>query len=61
MLCFLLGGIGAHNYYLGQADYGLLKTIFFWTWIPEIISWIELIWLLSLTTEEFDEKYNGKH
>ena len=29
LLCILLGGIGAHEYYLGKIGRGLLYTLFF--------------------------------
>ncbi|MCI8460365.1 MAG: TM2 domain-containing protein [Bacilli bacterium] len=43
LLCFFLGGIGVHKFYSGKTSGGVLYLIFCWTWIPLIISIIELI------------------
>lgn len=37
-LCFCLGGLGAHYYYLGQYRKAIASTLFCWTGIPTIIS-----------------------
>ncbi len=42
LLCLLLGGIGAHHFYLGNTWAGVVYLLFFWTWIPLIVSLIEL-------------------
>ncbi|KAF0111393.1 MAG: hypothetical protein FD163_1006 [Hyphomonadaceae bacterium] len=55
---FFLGGIGAHKFYLGQAGLGILYLLFFWTFIPALIAFIEFILFLTMTDESFDEKYN---
>lgn len=58
VLAFFLGGFGAHKFYLRQTGLGVLYLIFFWTWIPSIIAFIEFIILLCTSEEEFDRKYN---
>jgi TM2 domain-containing membrane protein YozV len=44
--CFLynllLGGVGAHRFYLGQKGLGLLYLLFVWTFVPAFISCIDL-------------------
>ena len=42
-LCLFLGGIGAHKFYAGKWFQGLLYLAFSWTWVPVIISLIDLL------------------
>ncbi|MBR4041583.1 MAG: NINE protein [Bacteroidaceae bacterium] len=58
VLCFFLGAIGGHKFYLGKVGIGLLYLVFCWTWIPCIISVIDFIVLLCMDEREFDRKYN---
>ena len=58
LLALFLGGFGAHKFYLKQAGLGVLYIIFFWTYIPAIISFIECIMIAVMSKEEFDHKYN---
>ncbi len=41
VLALLLGGIGAHKFYMGQTGSGILYLIFSCTFIPAIIAFIE--------------------
>ncbi len=41
LLALFLGGIGAHKFYLGQTGTGILYLVFFWTYIPTILGFIE--------------------
>jgi len=58
ILAFLLGGLGGHKFYLGQIGLGFLYLLFFWTFIPAIIAFIEGIIYLTMSEEEFARKYN---
>ncbi len=58
VLCFFLGAIGGHKFYLGKVGIGLLYLVFCWSWIPCIISVIDFIVLLCMDEREFDRKYN---
>ncbi|NLH40115.1 MAG: TM2 domain-containing protein [Elusimicrobia bacterium] len=58
LFAFFLGGIGAHKFYLGSTKLGILYLIFFWTGIPLLIGFIEGIIYLTMSTEEFNAKYN---
>lgn len=42
ILCLLLGGIGAHRFYLGQWALGLVYVALCWTFLPLLSSLIEL-------------------
>jgi TM2 domain-containing membrane protein YozV len=57
VFAFLLGGFGAHKFYLGQIGLGFVYLIFFWTFIPAIVALIEFIFLLSMSDQEFDRKH----
>ena len=43
LLCFFLGGIGAHKFYAKRIGTGLMYLLFCWTFIPSIIALIEFI------------------
>ena len=60
LLAFLLGGIGAHKFYLGQFGMGMLYLFFCWTFIPVVVSFIETIIFLVQSDEDFARKYGMK-
>jgi TM2 domain-containing membrane protein YozV len=41
ILALLLGGFGAHRFYLGQRSWGITYLLFCWTLIPLVASWVE--------------------
>ena len=43
LLCFFLGGIGAHKFYAHKTGSGILYLLFCWTFIPALIAFIEFI------------------
>ena len=57
ILALFLGGIGIHRFYLGKKD-GILYLLFFWTFIPAIISFIEFFVLLFMSDKSFNTAYN---
>ena len=59
ILGIVLGGIGAHKFYLGDTTKGVIYLLFFWTGIPCIIGLVEGIKYLTMSQEEFDAKYNN--
>ncbi len=58
LLALFLGGLGIHKFYLGQAGWGILYLLFFWTFIPAIIAGIEGIIYLVQSDQSFDYQYN---
>lgn len=58
VLAILLGGIGAHKFYLGRIGQGLLYLVFFWTFIPALIGLIEGIIYLTMSDDSFNARYN---
>ncbi len=58
LFALLLGGLGAHHFYLGNIGLGILYFIFSWTLIPMIIGFIEGIVYLSQSDESFARKHH---
>jgi TM2 domain-containing membrane protein YozV len=57
VLALFLGSFGAHKFYLGQ-PIGWIYLIFFWTYIPAVISFVEAILFFLTTDEAFDKAFN---
>ena len=60
ILALCLGGLGVHKFYLGMIGQGILYLLFFWTYIPAIIAFIEAIHYLTMTEEAFCQQYGQK-
>ncbi|MEY2193980.1 TM2 domain-containing protein [Neobacillus sp. BF23-41] len=58
ILGILLGGIGAHKFYLGRPGMGILYLLFCWTYVPTIIGFIEGILYLVGNQEDFARKHD---
>ncbi len=58
ILALVLGGIGAHRFYLGQMI-GLLYLFFCWTFIPMAVGLIEAIIWFCMTDDDWDRAYNS--
>lgn len=43
LLALFLGGIGAHDFYVGKTGKGLIKLAFCWTGLPSIIALFNII------------------
>ena len=56
VLGLVLGGLGVHKFYLGNVGLGIVYLIFFWTFIPAIIGFIEGIIYLVQSDDEFAYK-----
>ena len=57
LFALLLGGLGVHKFYLGRVLQGVIYLLFFWTFLPAIISLIEGIVYLTMSDAEFAKKY----
>lgn len=55
LFALLLGGIGAHKFYIKENVWGIIYLLFCWTYIPAILGIIEGIMALCKTDEEFCE------
>lgn len=60
LLSLLLGGIGAHKFYLDKPGVGLLYLLFCWTFLPAVFGLIEAIQYGSMSNETFQQKYLDK-
>lgn len=60
LLALLLGGLGAHKFYLGKPVQGVLYILFCWAFIPSILALVEGIMYLTSSDEEFAIKYGRK-
>lgn len=58
LLAFFLGGFGAHWFYLNRTKNGILYLLFFWTFIPGLLGFIDFISFLTMDKEKFDMRYN---
>ncbi len=58
ILGILLGGIGAHKFYLGRWGMGLIYLLFSLTYIPAIIGFIEGVSYLLSNEENFARKHD---
>lgn len=56
VLGILLGGVGAHKFYLGKTGKGIIYLLFCWTGIPGIIGLVEGIQYLAGSEESFQAK-----
>ena len=54
----LLGGFGLHKFYLGSIVWGVIYLVFCWTFIPAGVAFLEGIYYLTLSDEEFSRKYD---
>ena len=61
VLGILLGGLGAHKFYLGKIGRGILCILFSWTGIPCIVGVIEGIIYLVSDEKTFLTKYCSMH
>jgi len=59
VLALLLGNFGLHRFYLGDMAWGLAYLLFFWTGIPSFIAWLEALYFLTRSNEEWAQKYGG--
>lgn len=59
LLAWLLGGLGAHKFYLQKGIQGILYLLFCWTSIPSIIAFFEGIGYLLKSDADFAELYDG--
>lgn len=59
LLCFFLGSIGIHKFYLGKKNDGILYLVFCWTYIPAIIAIFEFFGFCFMSDREFNSKFNN--
>lgn len=57
LLAIFLGGLGLHKFYNGKAAQGVLYLLFVWTLIPSIIGFVEGIWYLTMSDQDYWRRY----
>lgn len=57
LMAFFLGGLGLHKFYLGAWGWGVIYLVFCWTYIPLLFAIIETVRYITLSEDEFQEKY----
>jgi TM2 domain-containing membrane protein YozV len=58
VLALLLGGAGAHRFYLRQWGWGIAYIVFAWTFIPLIVALFECF-VIKKRTEQYNEDLKG--
>ena len=58
LFAFFLGSFGVHKFYLGRTFAGIMYLLFFWTYIPTILSILDFVTLLCMSDDNFCKKYN---
>ncbi len=57
LLALFLGNIGVHKFYLNQGGMGVLYLLFSWTFIPGLIALVEAIQYLTMSDQDFHQRY----
>lgn len=57
LLAIFLGSFGIHKFYLGRPVQGIIYLLFFWSFLPGLIGFIEGILYLLMSDRSFDNKY----
>lgn len=57
VLALLLGGLGAHKFYLGQPVRGVVYLLFCWTLIPAFVALVEAMIFLASSDDAFARRY----
>jgi TM2 domain-containing membrane protein YozV len=60
VLGILLGGVGAHHYYLGSTMAGVVTLVLCCVGVGGILGLVEGIMLLMMSDADFDAKYNAR-
>ncbi len=58
-LALVLGGIGAHKFYLDKPGKGILYMMFCWTGVPSIIGIFEAVKYIRMDDEEFCRRFSS--
>ncbi len=59
LLCFFLGSIGIHKFYLGKKNDGIIYLVFCWTYIPAIVAFFEFFGFCFMSDREFNNRFNN--
>lgn len=59
LLALLLGGIGAHRFYLGMPIWGVVYVLFCWTLVPALVAFFEALRFFFMSEENFQAQYGA--
>lgn len=59
IIALFIGGFGVHRFYLNQPVLGILYLLFSWTFIPLVISIIDIFAFIFMSEKTFNRKYNS--
>jgi len=59
LLGILLGGLGAHKFYMGKTGMGILYLVFCWTLVPAILGLFEGIIYLTESDVAFENRFHS--
>lgn len=57
VLALLIGGLGIHYFYLGKTTGGIVFLLLCCTGIPSLLAFVQGIMMLTMTDEQFNQKY----
>lgn len=57
VLAIFFGTFGVHKFYTGHVGWGIVYLLFFWTYIPAMVGFVEGIIYLCTSNENFNMKY----
>jgi predicted Zn finger-like uncharacterized protein len=57
LITFFLGGLGAHKFYQKKYWLGALYLVFFWTYIPALVAFVEFIIYACKSETELQQRY----
>ena len=57
LLAMLLGGLGAHKFYLDSPGWGVAYLFFCWTFVPSIVAFFEGLGYLFMGEQAFQQRY----
>lgn len=58
IIALFFGGFGGHWYYLGKIKRAVIYSLFFWTFVPALITWIDIIIIACMDAGKFNQKFN---
>ena len=58
-MALILGGTGAHKFYLGKPAQGLFYLVFIWTFVPAIVGFVEGLNFALMSDQVFLDRYDG--
>ena len=55
VLAIFVGGLGIHKFYAGKWIQGLLYLVFVWTYVPVVLSLIDVVIAMMTKADEYGQ------